>query len=268
VALSNWRNDENPIHHTDTQLSEKLRSSMSSIFEENEEKLRKLKDMKTLTDLYKTTREYKQQVKEEGILSLITNKITEELLDQIEPHYTSSIIKNIQIQAQFKEEKGTVEVNSKIDLHASLKPYVEFTIEINGEKSFLIRFTFQIETSAHITKLKFTKNADEGKSIHIEKIGINIELFLLQIEFSDLDTSSSDISLDKKRKLGSKSFEIQDLSLYTDSPAKGPSNIAQTKNNETANNNEEDPLLIIDQRLARGDITIEEYETLRQALKR
>jgi hypothetical protein len=265
VALSSRRHDNNRIYHTDTQLSENLRSSMSSIFEENEEKLRKFKDVKTLMELYRTTREYKQQVKEQGVLSLIINKITEELLEQIEPYYTSSIVKNIQIQTQFKEEKGSVEVNSKIDLKASLKPYVEFTIEINRTKSFLVRFTFQIQTSAHVTKLKFTKNVGEGRSIHIDKIGINIELFLLRIEFSDLDSSSSDVSLDKSIKLGSKSFEIQDLSLYADAPAKGSSNIVQT-NNETSRNNK-DPLLIIEQKLARGEITVEEYEILRQGLE-
>jgi hypothetical protein len=265
VAISTRHHDDNSIYHTDTQLSENLRSSMSSIFEENEGKLRKLKDVKTLMNLYKTTREYKQQVKEQGVLSLIINKITEELLEQIEPYYTSSIVKNVQIQTQFKEERGTVEVNSKIDLKASLKPYVEFTIEINGTKSFLVRFTFQIETSAHVTKLKFTKNVDEGKSIHIDKIGINIELFLLQIEFSDLDTSSSDISLEKSIKLGSKSFEIQDLSLYADASVEGPSNITQTNIEKYKTNR--DPLLIIQQRLARGEITIEEYEILRQAIE-
>jgi len=215
VALSNSRHDDNPIYHPDSQLSGNLRSSMFSIFEENEERLRKLKDVKTLIDMYKRTRDYKQQVKEEGFFSLLVNKMTEELLGQIEPYYMNSIVKNIQIQTQFKEEKGTVEVNSKIDLKASLKPYVEFTIEVNGTKSFLIRFTFQIETSAHIRKLTFTKNADEGKSIHIEKIGINIELFLLRIEFLDVDMSGTeDISFDKKMKLGSKSFEIHDLHLY------------------------------------------------------
>jgi hypothetical protein len=215
VALSNRRHNNNPIYHTDTQLGEKLSTSMISIFEENEDKLRNLKDVKTLMDMYKTTGEYKHQVKKQGILSLIINKFTEELLDQIEPYYTSSIVKDVQIQTQLKREKGTVELNAKINLKASLKPYVEFTIEINGKRSFLIRFTFLIETSAHVTKLKFTKNADEGESIHIEKIGVNIELFLLQIEFSDLSTSSLDISLDKKMKLGSKSFEIHDLSLYS-----------------------------------------------------
>ena len=215
MALSNGRDDHNSIFHTDTQLNENLRLSMMSIFEKNEGKLRKLKDVKTLINLYKTTREYKQQAKERGVLSLIINKITKELLEQIEPYYANSIVKNIQIQTRLKEEKGTVELNSKIDLKASLKPYVEFTIEINGTRSFLVRFTFQIETSAHVSKLKFTKNTDEGKSIHIEKIGVMLELFLLQIEFSELDTSSSDISLDKKMKLGSKSFEIHDISLYS-----------------------------------------------------
>ena len=204
----------NSIYSTDAQLSGNLQSSMSSIFQTNEAKLKKLTDMKTLIDLYKTTKEYKRQIDEQGIFSLIINKIIEELLVQIEPYYTSTIVKNIQIQTRFKEEQGTVEVNSKIDLKASLKPYVQFTIEINGRTSFLVKFTFQIETSAHVTKVKFTKNDDEGKSIHIEKLGIKIELFLLHIEFSDLETSRSDISLDKKRKLGSKSFEIHDLSLY------------------------------------------------------
>ena len=217
MGLSDRHHDNSSIYHTDARLSENLRSSMSSIFEKNEEKMRKQKDVKTLIDLYKTTRQYKQQVSEQGILSVIVNKIIQDLLEQIEPYYIGSIVKNIEIQTQIKKDEGSVEVNAKIDLNASLKPYVEFTIEIDGIESYRVRFTFQIETSAHVTKLKFTKNADQDKSIHIEKLGIQIDLFLLQIEFSELTKSSSDISLDKKMKLGSKGFEIHDLSLYTES---------------------------------------------------
>lgn len=47
------------------------------------------------------------------------------------------------------------------------------------------------------------------------KLGIKIELSLLQIEFSDLIVLGSQISFNKKMKLGSKSFEIRDLSLYS-----------------------------------------------------
>jgi hypothetical protein len=81
-------------------------------------------------------------------------------------------------------------------------------------QSYLVKFTFKIETSAHVKKLRFTRNAHRGKSIHIERFGIKIELFLIQILFSDLITTSSHLSLDKKMKLGSKSFDIHDLSLY------------------------------------------------------
>lgn len=197
-----------------------MRSSLNSIFEKNEKKLRRLKDVKTLINCYKRTREYKQQIEEQGILSFAVNKIIEELLKCVQPYYIGSIVKNIEIQTRIKKEEekgGTVEVSSKIDFGASLKPYVEFTIEINKKESYLVRFTFQIDTSAHVKKLRFTSNADKGKSIHIEKIGIKIELSLLQIEFSDLITSGSQISFSKKMKLGSKTFEIHDLSLYAKS---------------------------------------------------
>jgi hypothetical protein len=215
VAISDRHYDGNSLYNIDETLHEELKSSLSSILYKNEEKFRKLKDAKTLIDCYKKTREYNQQIEEHGILSFIVNKIIEELLKHVEPYYIGSIVRNIEIQTRIKKDEGTVEINAKIDFDASLKPYVEFTIEINKKESYSVKFTFQIETSAHMKKLRLTSNTEKGKSTHIEKIGIKIELFLLQIEFSDLMTSRSDISFSKKMKLGSKSFEIHDLSLYT-----------------------------------------------------
>ncbi len=214
MAISDRGYDNDSVYDVDERLSDELRSSLTSILEKNEETLRRLKDVRELIDCYKKTREYKQQIEENGILSVIANKTIEELLKQLEPYYKGSILKSIGIQTRIKKEQGTVEVSSKIDFDASLKPYVEFIVGINGRESYSVKLTFQIETSAHVTKLRFTKNADEGKSIHIEKLGIKIELSLLQIEFSDLIRSGSHISLNKKMKLGSKSFEIRDLSLY------------------------------------------------------
>ena len=215
MAISDRHYDGNSLYNIDETLHEELKSSLSSILYKNEEKFRKLKDAKTLIDCYKKTREYNQQIEEQGILSFIVNKIIEELLKHVEPYYIGSIVRNIEIQTRIKKDEGTVEINAKIDFDASLKPYVEFTIEINKKESYSVKFTFQIETSAHMKKLRLTSNTEKGKSTHIEKIGIKIELFLLQIEFSDLMTSRSDISFSKKMKLGSKSFEIHDLSLYT-----------------------------------------------------
>jgi uncharacterized OB-fold protein len=213
VAISDRHYDNNSAYDIDERWNEELRSSLTSILDKNEEKLRRLKDVKTLIDCYKKTNEYKQQIEEQGILSFMVNEMTEELLKQVEPYYIGSIVKNIEIQTGIKREQSTVEINSKIDF-ASLKRYVEFIVEINKIPSYSVKFTFQIDTSAHVTKLRFTNNAGKGKSIHIEKLGIKIELSLLQIEFSDLITLSSHISFNKKMKLGSKSFEIHDLSLY------------------------------------------------------
>jgi hypothetical protein len=215
ISDNRYDQDNNSIYEIDERLSQELRSSLSSILYKNEEKLRRLKDVKTLLDSYKKTKEYKQQVEEQGILSFIANKTTEEMLKHVKPYYIGSIVRNIEIQTRIKIDDGNVEVNAKVDFDASLKPYVEFTIEINKKESYSVKFTFQIETSGHMKKLRLTSNTEKGKSIHIEKIGIKVELFLLQIEFSDLITYGSDISFNKKMKLGSKSFEIQDLSLYT-----------------------------------------------------
>ena len=214
ISDNHYEEDNDSIYEIDERLSEELKSSLSSILEKNEEKLRRLKDVKTLIDCYRKTKEYNQQVEEQGILSFIVNKTIEEMLKQVEPYYIGSIVRNIEIQTRIKKEQTTVEVNSKIDFNALLKPYIEFIIEVNKKESYLVRFTFQIETSAHVKKLRFTNDAAKGKSIHIENMGIKIEVSLLQIEFSDLITSSSHISFNKKMKLGSKSFEIHDLSLY------------------------------------------------------
>jgi hypothetical protein len=50
------------------------------------------------------------------------------------------------------------------------------------------------------------------------------------------------------------------------SPGIGPSKISEPTNNET-DRASEDPFIIIKQRLARGDITLEEYEMLRETLE-
>lgn len=118
MSTSNGHYDNNnSIHDIDKRVGKELTSALSSIFEKNEKNLRKLKDVKTLIDCYKKTREYKQKMEDQGILSFVVNKIIEELLEQLEPYYVGSIIRNIEIQTQIKkEEEGSVEVNAKIDL--------------------------------------------------------------------------------------------------------------------------------------------------------
>ena len=213
--MSYRHQDNASVLDIDERFDNELRACLKSILENNEGKLSKLKDVNTLIGFYKEATNYKHQIEEEGVLSPIVNKIIEQLVGQVKSQYLGSIVENIEIQTHIRRKEGTVELNSKVELKASLKPYLEFIIEINGIKSYSVRFTFHIKTNGYIKKLVFTNNPDEGKSIHIEKLGIEIELYLLQIKFSYLLSSSSDISFDKEMKLGSKKFEIQNVSLYS-----------------------------------------------------
>jgi hypothetical protein len=82
-----------------------------------------------------------------------------------------------------------------------------------------VKFTFQIETSANITKLRLSNSLEKGRMVSIEKLGMKIDLSLLLIEFSDLISSGSQISLNKKIKLGSKGLEVHDISLQGEGAA-------------------------------------------------
>ncbi len=82
-----YRVHDGYILNIDSKLNEKLRWSLRSALEENSEKLRKLEGVKTLIGYYKNTTKDEQQAYEHGILSIIINKILEELLKQVEPYY-------------------------------------------------------------------------------------------------------------------------------------------------------------------------------------
>jgi hypothetical protein len=230
VAISGRHYDNNnSTYDIDAKLSENLRSFLASSFEEESESLKKLKDVKTLGDFYKKTREYGQQDRY-GILSIMVNKIIQELLKQVEPYYIGPIVKKVDAETRFKKE-DVVEVNSNINFGAPLNPFVEFTIEINGKESYSVKFTFQIDTSANMTNLRIIRNADRINSIDIERLDVTMKLYLLQIEFSDKISGWSDLSLNRQMLLGSKSFEINNLSLYAKSSDNNKNTIACPKCN-------------------------------------
>lgn len=212
ISGRHYNDNNDSTYEIDVKLSENLSSFLASSFEEKSESLRKLKDVKTLGDFYQKTREYGQQDRY-GILSIIVNKIIQKLLKQVEPYFIGPIVKNVDIETRFKKE-GVVEVNSNINFGPPLNPFVEFTIEIDGKESYSVKFTFQLETSANMTNLRIIRSTDGIKSIDIETLDVTLKLHLIQIEFTDKISHWSDFSLNKQMPLGSKSFKINNLSLY------------------------------------------------------
>jgi ribosomal protein L40E len=174
-----------------------------------------LNDINTIAQWHK---EKKEERKEERniILSTVLNKMVEELLKQVQPCYTACLVQNIGIKTQFNE--GAIEADFQIGF-IPIKPYVEFVKLLNKVKVSSIKFTFQLDTSTHIEKLKIILSSNhQSKSIHIEKMGIALELSLLEIKVSSLQLPMPSISLDQKIKLGDKKFELKDLSYQFKQP--------------------------------------------------
>jgi hypothetical protein len=180
------------------------------------EKLQKLKEVKTIANWYKEKKEYKED-NERIVTSLVVNKIIEELLNYAHPYYVNSIIKKINVATQLKD--GAVESDFDIGF-IPIKIYVEFDKLVNETKQSSAKFTFQLDTSTYITKLKI-RSGDEGKSMAIQKVGIKLELSLLQVEISYSPMQMPVVAINTPINLASKKFEINELLFHIkESPVK------------------------------------------------
>lgn len=200
----------------DSKLQEKLRWAFgfafhgTKVFEQSEA-------VKTISKWYKETKEYKAERQEDGdnkhaILSSISNKTINELIKHVEPWYKDSIIQNIGINTHFKEGKTQMNCNVKFE---PIKPFVKYVKQINGQESVSVTLRFQLNSSIYINKLQIHTNsiAGTGKSIDIDKLGVELELTLLQISMSSMQISAPVTSLNKPIKLVSKKFEVKNISF-------------------------------------------------------
>jgi hypothetical protein len=196
----------------DDRLREKLRQSFRASFNESKE-FEGLQGVNVISDWYKEAKEAKN---EEGaynkrvILSTVANKASDELVKQVEPFYEGTIIKNVGIRTQFKE--GGVDSSFNIEL-ISVKPFVKFVKQVDGQEFASVRFVFQLDTTLFVDKLQ-VRNNSQAKSIKVQKLGIELSLLLLQITIS-VTLGIPVISVVQPIKLGSRKFEINDLMLYS-----------------------------------------------------
>jgi hypothetical protein len=83
----------------------------------------------------------------------------------------------------------------------SLKPYVEFIKIVNGEPTPPAKFTFQLNINTHISIFK-TLNSPISKYIEIKRLGVDLEILLLQMPY---------FYLSQPIKLTNKTFEIHNI---------------------------------------------------------
>jgi hypothetical protein len=217
MAISTSR--YNSAHHdyvNNNKLQQELRSFFSYAIEGNE-KLTQLEGVKTTIEWYKQQKDHREKVNEEDgnqasvIFSTVANKMIETLLDKVQPYYTDSIIKAIGIKTQYRQ--GSVEVNFEIG-YIPIKPYVEYVKLHNQQRVSSVKFVFQLDTNTTIEKLKIpTTSKEHNKSIDIKKIGIGLELSLIEVRISTSHMPLPFISFNGKLKLAKKEFEMNDLSF-------------------------------------------------------
>ena len=68
---------------------------------------------------------------------------------------------------------------------------MEFVNEVNHhEEPGSVKLGFQLDTNTHIEKLTIRSTRKGEKSIDIEKIGIGLELYLLEVRIMSLPVAS------------------------------------------------------------------------------
>jgi hypothetical protein len=204
--------------NSDRKLEEKLRWSFGFAFDKNKE-FEQLEGVKTIADWYKEGKEYKEERQKDGdnkhtILSLIANRIIDQLVKHVEPYYKDSIINSIGVNTHFKKDDTKMNFNVGF---ISLKPFVKFVKQVNEQDVTSATFRFQLDTSIDINKLEIHASSAPAtigdKSIDIEKLGIEMKLSLLQLNISSMRMPVPVITLNQPIKLLNIKFEIDNLSF-------------------------------------------------------
>jgi ribosomal protein L40E len=207
-------------------------------------KLIQLNEIKAIAEWHKDKKEPEEKKQERNIIfSEIVTKMIAELVKQVQPYYTACLLQNIGVKTQFKE--GAIETDFEIGF-IPIKPYVEFIKLVNKAKVSSTKFTFQLDTNSYIEKLKIMPSSNHQiKSIHIQKIGIALELSLLEVKVSSLGISIPSISLNEKIKLGEKKFELQDLSYQFKQPEANRVEVQNSPLTRDDNHNGNDEIICV-----------------------
>jgi hypothetical protein len=195
-------------------ITDTLNNFFSTAFQDqHKNKFFNLHDVKTVVGWYRQANEFKDkrenEISSSDPVSTVANKITERLLEKIEPYYEQCLTEKIEIKTQFRD--GKVENNFKVGL-IPIKSHVDFTKEVNSRDICTIRFRFNLNTKTYISRLRIQHS--EGKTLcDIEKAGMELELSLIEIIVIYIGTEQTNISFMKTIKLAHKKFEIQNLVL-------------------------------------------------------
>jgi hypothetical protein len=198
-------------HSSNKKINDAFRDIIQNTLENNDKFLR-LREVKTVAVWYKQTKEFKQTLEaskdKNPLLSMVANKTIEKLLDKAEPYYEQFLLKKVEIKTQFKD--GAIESDFKVGL-LPITAHVDFIKVINRNEVCKLTFKFQLNTDTYVRNLRISYDQARKKECHIERLGIEFKLALVQVSILYIRTSELVFPMNKEIKLAHKKFELRDV---------------------------------------------------------
>ena len=183
-------------YSNDDELRERLKWSFSCAIDKSDF-LKQSNDFRTLEGWYSQAKKTSDNISKP---SLVSSEMIKELLNHVYPHYTNIILEKTDLNTKFTD--GGVQSEFDIGI-VTMKPYVEFVKIVDGNPMPPAKFTFELTIGTSISIFKPVNNS-ASEYIELKKIGIDLEIFLLQMPY---------FSLSEPIKLTTKTFEIQNVRL-------------------------------------------------------
>lgn len=178
------------------ELYEKLKWSFSCAIDKSDF-LKQSKDFKTIEGWYRRAKKTSDNISNPSSVSV---EMIKELLHHVYPHYSNIIIEKSDMNIKSIDSGLQSDFDTEI---VTMKPYVEFVKIINGKTMSTSKFKFQLNIRTNVSLFKDINNP-ESECIEIKKLGIELEVLLLQMPYHYLS---------EPIKLTTKTFQIQNIKL-------------------------------------------------------
>ena len=184
------------------EIALKMRENIEPIFIESllgsSSQLDDLEGIQELTSWYQKIEKNKDDYR---ILEKILENTANEIMKYLPQEYASTCIENIKINS--KDKKQNVKFDMSFQLE-SIKPYVEFAVNVNKIRKKTGRVIFEINSSVTIKDIEITLEREKQSKISLGLVLGTIQISIVEVPF---------MKINEPIEIGTKDIEI-DLSEY------------------------------------------------------
>ena len=148
-------------------------------------------ELKEIVELYKKDDAHNlEQKSPDHIISKIVNIIVQNFLENLPQKYARLTLEDIEISTQEKQN-----INLKFDVNFELeplKPFIEFSVKMNGQKIKSDKMVFEVNSSGKFTQIQINLDSSKqtsDKENNERKISLGTLEALLEIKITKLPFS-------------------------------------------------------------------------------